>query len=280
MKTKTTNISVDRLHTFKDHPYKVEDNDDMNALVESIREHGILTPLIIRPLEDTADEYEIISGHRRHRAAQKAGITEIPAFIYAVSREAAVMVVDSNLHREKLLPSEKAFAYKMKADALKHQGKKSSAQIAPKLTTEMIAEQEGVSKDTVKRYIRLTNLIPELLDLMDEGKMAFSVGVELSYLDDHRQYDVLEAIEQNNCTPSYSQAVRMHKMSNAGELTREMIETIISEEKPNQRETVKVPVERVKSLIPNSYTSKQAEDYIVKALEHYQKYLRRQRDAR
>ena len=284
MKTKTTNISVDRLHTFKDHPYKVEDNDDMNALVESIREHGILTPLIVRPLEGTADEYEIISGHRRHRAAQKAGITEIPAFIYAVSREAAaVMVVDSNLHREKLLPSEKAFAYKMKADALKHQGQRSDltlAQIAPKCTAAMIAEQEGVSKDTVKRYIRLTNLIPELLDLMDDGKMAFSVGVELSYLDDQRQYDVLEAIEQNNGTPSYSQAVRLHKVSNTGELTREMIETIISEEKPNQRETVKVPAERVKSLIPNSFTSKQAEDYIVKALEHYQKYLRRQRDAR
>ena len=279
----TTNISTNKIHPFRDHPYKVRD-EELTELIESIQTQGILTPIIVRPLEGTTDEYEIISGHRRHRAAQKAGITEIPAFIYAVSREAAaVMVVDSNLHREKLLPSEKAFAYKMKADALKHQGQRSDltlAQIAPKCTAAMIAEQEGVSKDTVKRYIHLTNLIPELLDLMDEGKIAFSVGVELSYLDDQRQYDLLENIEQNNCTPSYSQAVRMHKMSNAGELTRKMIEIIISEEKPNQRETVKVPTELVKSLIPHSFTAKQAEDYIIKALEHYQKYLRRQRDAR
>ena len=281
---KTANIRVDKLHTFKDHPYKLEDNDDMNALVESIREYGILTPLIVRPLEDTADEYEIISGHRRHRAAQKAGISEVPAFIHAVSRdEAAVMVVDSNLHREKLLPSEKAFAYKLKADALNHQGKRpdiTSEQIAPKLTTEAIAEQESVSKDTIKRYIRLTNLIPELLDLLDEGKMAFSVGVELSYLDDQSQYDVLEVVERSGHTPSYSQAVGLHKAHNARTLNKDMIEAVVSAEKPNQKEQIKLPTERVRSLIPKSYTAKQTEDYIVKALEHYQRYLRRQRDAR
>jgi len=253
----------------------------MNELIQSVQQHGILSPLIVRPIEGKTDEYEIISGHRRFRAAQKAGLTEVPAVIYALNRdEAAIMLVDSNLHREHLLPSEKAFAYKLKYDALKHQGKRtdlSSVQIAPKLSTEIIAEQAGTSKDTIKRYIRLTELIPELLDLMDEGKIAFSVGVELSFLDDASQYTLLDIIERDNCTPSYSQAYHMHKAFNNECLTKTHMEKLMSQEKPNQRETVKIPTARIRSLVPQKYTAKQTEEYIVKALEHYHRYLLKQR---
>lgn len=276
------NISMNKIHPFEGHPYKVLDNEEMNNLTKSVQEYGIMTPLIVRPLENTNGEYEIISGHRRFRAAQKAGLTEVPAYIYVVNRdEAAIMLVDSNLHREHILPSEKAFAYKLKADALNHQGKRTdltSEQIAPKLSTEVIAEQEGTSKDTVKRYIRLTHLIPELLDLMDEGKIAFSVGVELSYLDDNVQYALLDIIERDNCTPSYSQAFHMHKAMREGTLTMEYIEDLMAQEKPNQRETIKLSSERIRSYVPERYNAKQTEDYIIKALEHYQRYLKRQRE--
>ena len=276
------NISINKIHPFEGHPYKVLDNEEMNNLIQSVQMHGIMSPLIVRPLENKTDEYEIISGHRRFRAAQKAGLTEVPAFIYAVNRdEAAIMLVDSNLHREHILPSEKAFAYKLKAEALNHQGKRSnltSEQFAPKLSTEVIAEQEGTSKDTVKRYIRLTYLIPELLDLMDEGKVAFSVGVELSYLDDNVQYALLEIIERDNCTPSYSQAFHMHKAMREGRLTMEYIENLMSQEKANQRETIKLSSERIRSYVPKKYNAKQTEDFIIKALEHYQRYLKRHRE--
>ena len=274
-------IPVENLVPFDGHPYKVLD-DNMNDLTESVQESGILEPLTVRPLENT-DNYEIISGHRRYHAAKKAGLTEVPAFIRAVSRdEAAIMLVDSNLHRERILPSEKAFAYKLKAEALNHQGKRdiTSEQIAPKLSTEIIAEQVGTSKDVIKRYIRLTNLIPELLDMMDEGKIAFSVGVELSFLDDQLQYDVLNACEENDNTPSYAQAVRMHKAYAAGELKREDIDAIMCEEKANQRETIKIPADKLKGKIPGSYSVQQQQDYIVKACDHYHKFLQRQRDAR
>ena len=281
-----TNISINKLHEFKDHPYKVLDNDEMNDLIESVQQQGIMTPLIVRPLEETTDEYEIISGHRRFRAAQKAGLAEVPAFIRPVSRdEAAIMVVDSNLHREHILPSEKAYAYKLKAEALNHQGQRTdltSGQIVPKSdenrATAIIGEQSGESYKTVQRYIRLTNLIPELLNLMDEGKIAFSVGVELSYLDEDLQYGLLEIIERNDCTPSYSQAFRMHKAIREGIISPELVEQIMSEEKPNQREMLKIPAERVRAFVPKNCTDKQAEDFIVKAVEHYNKYLRRQRD--
>ncbi|MBO4869791.1 MAG: ParB/RepB/Spo0J family partition protein [Clostridia bacterium] len=276
-------IPVQNIVPFDGHPYKVMDDDSMNDLTESIQEGGILEPLTVRPLEGT-DKYEIISGHRRYRAAQKAGITEVPAFIRAVSRdEAAIMLVDSNLHRERILPSEKAFAYKLKAEALNHQGKRSdltSEQIAPKLSTEIIAEQVGTSKDVIKRYIRLTNLIPELLDMMDEGKIAFSVGVELSFLDDQLQYDVLNACEENDNTPSYAQAVRMHKAYAAGELDRDGIEEIMCEEKANQREKVTIPLDRLKGKIPGGYDARQQQDYIVKAVDYYHRHLMRRRDAR
>ena len=277
-------IPVENLVPFDGHPYKVLDDDSMNDLVMSIQDNGIMEPLTVRPIENT-DNYEIISGHRRFRAAQKAGITEVPAFIRAVSRdEAAIMLVDSNLHRERILPSEKAFAYKLKAEALNRQGKRSdltSSQVATKLDTAAeIGSASGESRDTVYRYIRLTNLIPELLDMMDEGKIAFSVGVELSFLDDQLQYDVLNACELNDNTPSYAQAVRMHKAYGAGELTRDDIEAIICEEKANQRETVKIPVDRLKGKIPSSYIGQQRQDYILKACDYYYRHLIRQRDAR
>ncbi len=276
-------IPVENLVPFDGHPYKVLDDDSMNDLTESIQDNGIMEPLTVRPLEDT-DIYEIISGHRRYYAAKKAGLTEVPAFIRAVSRdEAAIMLVDSNLHRERILPSEKAFAYKLKAEALNHQGKRSdltSEQIAPKLSTEIIAEQVGTSKDVIKRYIRLTNLIPELLDMMDENKIAFSVGVELSFLDDQLQYDVLNACEENDNTPSYAQAVRMHKAYGTGELTKNDIDTIMSEEKANQRETIKIPADKLKGKIPSGYIGQQRQDFILKACDYYYRHLIRQRDAR
>ena len=275
-------IPAEKLKLFEGHPYKVQDNEEMNNLIESIREQGILSPLIVRPLENTKDKYEVISGHRRLHATIKAGLETVPAIIYNISRdEAAVMVVDSNLHREHILPSEKAFSYKLKYEALKHQGKRTdltSEQIAPKLTTELIAEQDGTSKDTVKRYIRLTNLISELLDLMDKNKIAFSVGVELSYLDEDKQYTVLGLIEELDCTPSYAQANRMHKDFIAGSLTDASIEEMLSADKPNQRETLKIPTERLQGKIPRSFTKAQAEDYVVKAVEHYHRYLKRQRE--
>ena len=274
-------IPVENLVPFDGHPYKVLDDDSMNDLTESVQENGIMEPIIVRPLENT-DNYEIISGHRRYHAAKKAELTEVPAFIRAVSRdEAAIMLVDSNLHRERILPSEKAFAYKLKAEALNHQGKRSdltSEQIAPKLSTEIIADQVGTSKDVIKRYIRLTNLIPELLDMMDENKIAFSVGVELSFLDDQLQYDVLNACEENDNTPSYAQAVRMRKAYGAGELDRDGIDAIMSEEKANQRDKVTIPLDRLKGKIPGSYSVQQQQDYIVKAVDHYHRYLQKQRD--
>jgi ParB family chromosome partitioning protein len=272
------NISINKIHSFEGHPYKVLDNEEMNNLIQSVQIHGIMSPLIVRPLENKTDEYEIISGHRRFRAAQKAGLTEVPAFIYAVNRdESAIMLVDSNLHREHILPSEKAFAYKLKYDALCHQG--TSSQLGTKLRTdEYIAQESGESRNQVQRYIRLTYLIPELLDLMDEGKIAFSVGVELSYLDDNVQYALLEIIERDNCTPSYSQAFHMHKAMREGTLTMEYIEELMSQEKANQRETIKLSSERIRSYVPKKYNAKQTEDFIIKALEHYQRYLKRQRE--
>ncbi len=262
-----TNISISKLHEFKDHPYKVLDNDEMNNLIESIQEQGIMTPLIVRPLEGKADEYEIISGHRRFRAAQKAGLAEVPAFIRPVSRdEAAIMLVDSNLHREHILPSEKAFAYKMKAEALRHQGKRSdltSEQFAPKLSTEIIAEQEGMSKDTVKRYIRLTYLIPEILKYVDENRIAFHVAVALSYLSKADQYDLLEVMESEDRTPSLSQAIKMKRMSQLGDLGVDRIFNILSEDKPNQREKVSFKYEDIRKYFPESYTIGDIQRYIL-----------------
>ncbi len=279
------NIPVEKLRPFEGHPFKVKDDEEMNTLIESVQTQGILSPLIVRPIENT-DEYEVISGHRRLHAAVKAGITEVPALIYALDRDsAAIAVVDSNLHREHILPSEKAFAYKMKLDAMSRQGFRSdltSDQVGRKLeTADIIAQQSDDSKTQVRRYIRLTNLIPELLEFMDEGKMALSVGVELSYLDDQLQYDVLEQCEQNDCTPSYSQAFRMHKADREGLLTKAVIQNIMCEEKANQKETIKVSAEHLRAVLPKGMDSQKTEDFIIRACEHYRKYLRnRDRDSR
>ena len=271
-------IPVEKLRPFAGHPFKVRDDAEMNTLIESIQTQGVLSPLIVRPIENT-EEYEVISGHRRLHAAQKAGILEVPALIYALDRDAAaIAVVDSNLHREHILPSEKAFAYKLKMEAMSHQGKRTdltSDRTGPKLTAASISESDSATQ--VKRYIRLTHLIPELLTLMDENKMALSVGVELSFLDEQSQREVLEQCGINDCTPSYAQAVRMRKAYNDSALTADAIRSIMSEEKANQRETVKIPTEKLREFAPNA-NPQQLEDFVLKACEHYRKYLIRRRD--
>lgn len=282
MKNTKKNISIEKLLPFENHPYKVQDNEEMDALAESIKAHGVVSPIIVRPLENTADEYEIISGHRRVMASRKAGITEVPALVVSLDRNAAAIVlVDSNLHREHILPSEKAFAYKMKAEALEHQGWKSdltSCQVGTKLRTdEQIAADANDSARQVQRYIRLTNLIPEILQYVDEGRISFTPAVELSYLNEQEQYDLLEQMELNDCTPSLSQACRFKKMSQEDGLTPESIAEIMSEEKANQREMFKVPMERIRQYVPNA-NAKQAEDFVLKACEHYRKFLIRQRN--
>ena len=277
----TKNILIEKLHAFENHPYKVQDNEEMERLAESIREHGVLSPVIVRPKENTEDEYEIISGHRRVMASRKAGIVEVPALIVSLDRDAAAIVlVDSNLHREHILPSEKAFAYKMKAEALAHKGYRTdltSEQLAPRLATEQIAEDAGTSKDTIKRYIRLTNLIPEILEYVDEGRISFTPAVELSYLNEQEQYDLLEQMEINDCTPSLSQACRFKKISYEQGLTPEVIAEIMSEEKANQKEMFKVPMERIRKYIPKG-NAKQTEDFVLKACEHYYKVLQRKKE--
>lgn len=276
------NISINKLHPFENHPYKVQDNEEMECLAESIKQNGVVSPIIVRPKENTADEYEIISGHRRVMASRKAGITEVPALVVSLDKDAAAIVlVDSNMHREHILPSEKAFAYKMKLEAMKHQGWRTdltSAQVETKLRSdELIGNDTGESRATIQRYIRLTYLIPEFLNQMDEGKIAFSVGVELSYLDEQSQYDVLEQCEINDCTPSYSQSFRMHKTYREGNLNKFLIKTIMSEEKANQKEMFKMPLERIKQYAPKA-TPQQLEEFVLKACEHYRKYLIRLRD--
>lgn len=270
-------IPVEKLRPFAGHPFKVRDDAEMNTLIESIQTQGVLSPLIVRPIENT-EEYEVISGHRRLHAAQKAGITEVPALIYALDRDsAAIAVVDSNLHREHILPSEKAFAYKLKYEALKHQG--TSCQVGTKSRTdEQIAENTNESARQIQRYIRLTYLISEFLEKMDQNKIALSVGVELSYLDESSQREVLDQCAINDCTPSYSQAWRMHKTDREGTLTTAVIQTIMSEEKANQREMVKVPTSRLREVLPQGLDAKKTEDFIIKACDHYRKYLVRQRN--
>lgn len=259
-------IPVEKLRPFAGHPFKVRDDAEMNTLIESIQTQGILSPLIVRPIENT-EEYEVISGHRRLHAAQKAGITEVPALIYALDRDsAAVAVVDSNLHREHILPSERAFAYKLKYEALKHQG--TSCQVGTKFRTdEQIAENANESARQIQRYIRLTYLIPEFLEKMDNSEIALSVGAELSFLDEFSQREVLEQCAINDCTPSYSQAWRMHKADREGALTTAVIQTIMSEEKANQKARLKIPMERIRKYFPQSYTAAQIEDAVVKLCE-------------
>ena len=267
------NIPVSKIHPFEGNPYKVLDNDEMNILIGSIQEQGILTPIIIRPIENT-DEYEVISGHRRLHAIVKAGMKEVPAFIYAINRdEAAIMLVDSNLHREHILPSEKAFAYKLKLEAMKHQGI-TCGQVGHKSRDEISDTDSGRQ---IQRYIRLTYLIPELLNLVDEEKIALTPAVELSYLTDEEQYALLGSIEVEDRTPSLSQAVRFKKLSQTGNLSDDDIETIMQEDKANQKPMFKVSMEKLQEIAPR-VKDKDFEDFVLKACEHYYRYLLRQRD--
>lgn len=282
MKNTPKNISIEKLFPFEGHPFKVQDNEEMNALIESIQEQGILSPLIVRPKENTQDEYEIVSGHRRFRAAGKAGMKEIPALIVPLVRdEAAIAVVDSNLHREHILPSEKAFAYKLKMEALSRQGKRSdltSDQVGPKLTVEKISENDSATQ--VKRYIRLTNLIPPILDMVDEGRIAFTPAVEISYLLPEEQTMLLSEMEYNDCTPNLSQAQRLKELSMQGLFTAERLSSIMSEEKANQKERVKIPADRIRKYFPKDYTTAQIEETIVKLCEAYHRKRLRDRDSR
>ena len=265
-------IPIAKLHSFEGHPYKVLDNEEMEALTESIHAEGILSPLIVRPLENT-DEYEVISGHRRLYAAQRAGLSKVPALVYEISREeAAIMLVDSNLHREHILSSEKAFAYKMKMEAMSRQGQRTditSNQVGRKLeTAEIIGNTSGESKNQVRRYIRLTYLLPELLQLVDDGKIALTPAVELSYLPEKAQTYLLEEMRRNDCTPSLSQAIRMKKEYQAKTLTVPKLRSIMGEEKANQKERLKIPMERIRKFFPKSYTPNQIEEAVVKLCEN------------
>lgn len=285
MKNTPKNIAIEKLFPFEGHPFKVQDNEEMNALIESIQEQGILSPLIVRPKENTADEYEIVSGHRRFRAAVKAGIKEVPALIVPLDRDAAaIAVVDSNLHREHILPSEKAFAYKLKAEAIKRYGKFNLGQLVPDYdvtrTTAEIGQISGESYKTVQRYIRLTNLIPPILDMVDEKRIAFTPAVELSYLLPEEQTMLLSEMEYNDCTPNLSQAQRLKELSMQGLFTEERLSAIMSEEKANQKERVKISAERIRKYFPKDYTTAQTEETIVKLCEAYHRKRLRDRDSR
>ena len=278
-----TVIPICNLHPFEGHPYKVLDNDEMNDLIGSIQKSGILTPLLVRPLEGTTDEYEVISGHRRLHAAQKAGLETVPAFIHAIDRDAAsILLVDSNLHREHILPSEKAFAYKLKMEALEHQG--TSRQVGEKWSVTQISEAANASERQIHRYIRLTYLSPKLLDLVDQGRIAFSVGVELSYLPDEAQNHLAEIIDRDEATPSYSQAVRMHKEENESypAISLSRIDEIMAEEKPNQREQIRLRRDEFSKYFPSEYSDRQIRDDIIAGLDllRRQRIRERNRDAR
>ena len=265
-------LPISQLHPFEGHPFKVQDNEEMDALVESIQSGGILTPLMVRPIDGKENEYEVISGHRRLHAATKAGMITVPAFITPMSRDAAaIALVDSNLHREHILPSEKAFAYKMKLDALNRQGQRTdltSTQNVSKLrTSEMVGQETGDSRETVRRYIRLTRLIPEILQMVDEGKIAFTPAVHLSSLVPAEQAWVLEEMERNDCTPSVGQAYHMRVFSYEKKLTRDYVAGLMSQEKANQKERLKIPMERIRKFFPKHYSIAQMEDEIVKMCE-------------
>ena len=283
-KKKAANIQVDKLRTFEGHPFKVLDDEDMNNLTESIKAQGIISPLIVRAIEST-DEYEVISGHRRLHAAVKAGLSEVPALIYPLDRsEAMIAVVDSNLHRERLLPSEKAFAYKMKMDAMKAQGRRTDltlSQAATKSDTAAeIGKSQNESRDQVFRYIRLTYLIPELLDKVDEGVIALSPAVELSYLSKEQQKILLDAMSLNDCTPSHAQSIRMKKQAQQNTLSSDGIYEIMSEEKGNQTERISFKVQDLKGFFPKNFTQKQMTDTILKLLYEYNRKLERRRNSR
>ena len=274
-------IPIDALHPFINHPFKVLDDEAMTRTVESIAQYGVLAPLIARPRPD-GDGYEIISGHRRQYAAKLAGLDTLPVIVRNMDDNAAVLLmVDSNLQREHILPSERAFAYKMKLEALKNQGARSdltSVQVAPKLSTEKIGEEVGMSKDNVKRYIRLTNLVPEVLDMVDEKKIAFNPAVELSYLDEAQQRDFLEAMNDTQNAPSLSQAQRLKKLAQEGHFSYDVAFAVMGEEKKDELDKVVIKNDTLLKYFPRSYTPKQMEDTIIKLLEQWQRKLQRQNE--
>jgi len=277
---KSARIPIEKLHDFEGHPYKVTDNENMDKLAESIKSQGIINPLIVRPKDNTTDEYEVISGHRRLHASKRTGLTVVPALIYPYTKtEAAIAVVDSNLHHERILPSEKAFAYKMKMEALKEQDKRSdftSSQVATKSDTATeIGKAANESRDQVFRYIRLTKLIPELLELVDEERIALTPAVELSYLNEQEQYDLMSIIESEDCTPSLSQAVRLKKLSQSGQLDTDKIFAIMSEEKANQKERISFSYEDIRRFFTKSYTQKDVYNAILELIGN--DYMRRER---
>lgn len=277
-------VNANKLKPFKDHPYQVNANEDMDRLVESIKEKGVLTPLIIRPLENT-DEFEVISGHRRLYAAQKAGITELPAFVHNISRdEAVVEMVDSNIQRENILPSEKAKAYKMKNEALKRTAgrpKNNSRQVGENLwSVSVIAEDAPDSERQIQRYIRLTNLIPEFLEKVDEEKIALTPAVEISYLSEQQQYDLLETMESEDCTPSLSQAQQMKKLSQQGNLDMDSIFRIMSQPKANQKEKISFEADELRKYFPKSYTDNDIKEALVSLAAQYKARKSRDRDTR
>ena len=284
--SKIRDIPLELIDDFPDHPFKVRDDEDMIQLVESVKERGVITPATVRQKED--GRYELISGHRRKRACELAGFEALRCEVVALARDAAtVLMVESNYQRSQILPSEKAFAYKMRLEAMKRQGQRSDLTLSPVGTkfdrsSEAITEETGDSRNQIHRYIRLTNLVQELLDLVDEGKIKMRPAVELSYLDEDSQRAVVDEIDLNQCTPSHDQTIRMRKFFTEGKLTPEVVSAIMSEEKPNQREKIVLRGDRVRSLIPKNIPVSQTEDYVVKALEHYSRFLRQraERDSR
>ena len=283
---KIRDIPLELIDDFPDHPFKVRDDEDMIQLVESVKERGVITPATVRQKED--GRYELISGHRRKRACELAGFEALRCEVVDLDRDAAtVLMVESNYQRSQILPSEKAFAYKMRLEAMKRQGQRSDLTSSPVGTkfdrsSEAITEETGDSRNQIHRYIRLTNLVPELLDLVDEGKIKMRPAVELSYLDEDSQRAVVDEIDLNQCTPSHDQTIRMRKFFTDGKLTPEVVSAIMGEEKPNQREKIVLRGDKVRSLIPKNIPVSQTEDYVVKALEHYSRFLRQraERDSR
>ena len=284
--SKIRDIPLELIDDFPDHPFKVRDDEDMIQLVESVKERGVITPATVRQKED--GRYELISGHRRKRACELAGFEALRCEVVDLDRDAAtVLMVESNYQRSQILPSEKAFAYKMRLEAMKRQGQRSDLTLSPVGTkfdrsSEAITEETGDSRNQIHRYIRLTNLVQELLDLVDEGKIKMRPAVELSYLDEDSQRAVVDEIDLNQCTPSHDQTIRMRKFCTDGKLTPEVVSAIMSEEKPNQREKIVLRGDKVRSLIPKNIPVSQTEDYVVKALEHYSRFLRQraERDSR
>ena len=284
--SKIRDIPLELIDDFPDHPFKVRDDEDMIQLVESVKERGVITPATVRQKED--GRYELISGHRRKRACELAGFEALRCEVVDLDRDAAtVLMVESNYQRSQILPSEKAFAYKMRLEAMKRQGQRSDLTSSPVGTkfdrsSEAITEETGDSRNQIHRYIRLTNLVPELLDLVDEGKIKMRPAVELSYLDEDSQRAVVDEIDLNQCTPSHAQTIRMRQFFTDGKLTPEVVSAIMGEEKPNQREKIVLRGDKVRSLIPKNIPVSQTEDYVVKALEHYSRFLRQraERDSR